>query len=43
MEERDDATFMAYLAMLAVVFLAAVTAFPAPAAVADAIPALFLP
>ncbi|MFP5380517.1 MAG: hypothetical protein ACLGHP_12375, partial [Vicinamibacteria bacterium] len=37
MDERDDPTFLAYLAMLAVVFLAAVTAFPAPAAVADAL------
>lgn len=43
MEERDDPTFLAYLAMLAVVFLAAVTALPAPAAVAETLPALLMP
>lgn len=42
MEERDDSGFLAYLTMLAVVFLAAVTAFPAPAAVVETIPAVFL-
>ena len=33
MDERDDPAFLAYLVMLAVCFLAAVTALPAPAAI----------
>ncbi len=33
MKERDDPAFLAYVGLLACAFLAAVTAFPAPAAI----------